>query len=648
MYPEISEKTRNLVKRRVANFDDLSERDKAIEAIRVVNADFYIYMERNLMILHKQSGEVVPLISVLTPIQRKFIDMVLSDIYNGIPVRYIILKARQLGFSTIIEALAYWWTATHKSIRSNIMAHEAQASTNLYEMFKRYYDHSFPIYKPVRKYNNKQELVFDISDKEKEEAIAKGNKVRGLGGSTIKTTVAKRGKGRSSTTHFFHGSEVAFWEDAPDVVAAAMQSIPLAPNTFSFLESTANGVGGYFYAECMAAMRGESQFKFLFFAWHEHDEYEIPGECSDYDHEEKKLLKLFKKLGYAEESWNRKILWRRQKKKEFRYEPEKFYQEYPSTPREAFIASGRPVFHVETLAEMEDRAMKITPQFGHVIPNIDTRSPNRYVFEPSAVFDRGIDPSPLKVFEMPIPGEKYTIGGDVSDGKLTGSESKKPDYSVLTVIKNSDLSTVARWRGHIDPDVLGSVAYNLGMFYNTALMGIEVNNHGLTTVQSLRNKNYSNLYHRETSEDLQFQERTSLLGWLTTKKTKPLIVDNLGKAIRDGDIIDLDVVFIQECMTFVRDDSGKTTAQVGCYDDTVMSTAIALWLTDYNSMSVSSLREKLKYTGNNNATREINFDAIIDGKTKPRRRYSEIINKRKTARKASKERKARIANSLFR
>jgi hypothetical protein len=82
----------------------------------------------------------------------------------GRPIRYIILESSSNGPLTVIEALCYWWTTTHKNIKSVIIAHESEASGNLYTMFKRYFDNSHQFFQPRRKYNNKKELVFDVDD----------------------------------------------------------------------------------------------------------------------------------------------------------------------------------------------------------------------------------------------------------------------------------------------------------------------------------------------------------------------------------------------------------------------------------------------------------------------------------------------------
>jgi hypothetical protein len=463
--------------------------------------------------------------------------------------------------------------------------------------------------------------------------------------------VAKEGKGRSATIHFFHGSEVAFWEAKADVVSSAVQAVPMAPNTFAFLESTANGVGGYFYDEWQAAKKGESTFKPLFFAWHEHSEYELPGIVDIYDDEETELIEIFKEKGYPQESWDRKILWRRAKKKDFRTDPKKFYQEYPKDDTEAFLASGRPVFDTRILQEMETYADKNPSHFfGELHLNDDPQAAEKYVLEELQVHFQDQDPSPLKIWEEPVKADrnkpeskdaKYVIGVDVSEGKLNvESPDKQNDYSVIDVMRQDTLKTVARWRGHIDPDLLGEVVYKLGIFYNYALVGVEVNNHGLTTVQSLRNKHYRNLYMRETSEEQQFQERTAVMGWQTNRKTKPLIINNLVQAIRERDIIDLDIVFIRECMTYVRDDQGHTDAQEGQYDDTVMAKAIALQMSDFNSINVEELKEKISkpIRRNKNATRSTSsLESIAAGGSR-RSSQREAVQRRRAARAAHKSR----------
>ncbi len=75
------------------------------------------------------------------------------------------------------------------------------------------------------------------------------------------------------TIQFFHGSEVAWWENADEHMTGALQAVPDAPDTEIVLESTANGIGGLFYSMCKEAEHGDSDYQLVFIPWHWHGEY---------------------------------------------------------------------------------------------------------------------------------------------------------------------------------------------------------------------------------------------------------------------------------------------------------------------------------------------------------------------------------------
>ncbi len=543
--------------------------------VRTINKHFFLYCQKNLFITTK-SGELKPL--VLNRIQRIVAENVIDDLVNGRPVRYIILKARQEGVSTVIGAMCYWWTATHRYTNSAIVAHRQDAASNIYAMFKRYYDNSAQLFRPKRKYLTKTDgLVFD--DPRSKPGEERKGQAKGLK-SEVKTFVASTSTGRSNTIQFLHASEVAFWENPAETVSGLMQTVPSLENTFVFLESTANGVGDYFYETWNAAIRGDSVFKPLFFAWWQHDEYEfnLPSHFK-IKPEEEDLAELMRENGIPENNIKRKLVWWRWKQKEFAANPDKLYQEYPATPEEAFIASGRPRFHMKSLAEMRKKAElpDSAPKYYNLL-----RLNRANVEAEEVIVQSVISAPPLKVWDLPEPGEKYVIGGDVAEGLEIASSGKAGDYSVATVVRTRDAKVVARWRGHIDPDMFGEEIYDLGVFYNQALVAVEVNNHGLTTIAKLKDLLYRNMYRQEKGHEEWFEESTSRLGWRTTSKSKPLMIDGLATAIRESVIIDLDSTFINECMTYVVDENGRTNAQVGCHDDTVISTAIAFQMFDWD------------------------------------------------------------------
>ena len=571
--------------------DDFQLSDKQLKKILDIKSDLYRYIENNLWIRTK-SGKLERLVP--NKPQKALIDYVLYCLELGIPVRVILLKARQMGLSTIVEAICYWWTSTNKHQTAVIIGHEDTSAKNLYMMFRRYYDNSNPIFKPSVKYNTRSDLTFERYDDG-------GNQV-GLG-SVIKTATAKNtSAGRSDTVQFLHASEVGEWENGEELIASLMQTIPDLPNTFIFLESTAKGKGNYFHKEWRNAEKGENNFVPFFFPWWLIDEYEVYddediGTLSEY---EEFLISLFKKgfntfsgdrYTVTEEQYIPKIKFYRRKSKDFASDPTRMYQEYPSVAKEAFVASGANVFPVLELEKMEHQTLEVDEYDYYNLKTGDNHEDyilDRIEYDPRVEDFTAV--APLKVFDLPEPGKEYVIGADVAEGLKNG------DFSVAEVVETTSMKTVARWRGHCDPDRFGEILGALGALYNHALIGVEVNNHGLTTVQKLRDTYYTNMYKREKGYDEDFEEPTSNLGWKTDVRTKRLAIDDLIRIIREGLNEEKDMVFVEEAFAFVRDIRGRMNAEEGEHDDTVMAKAITFQLFNWGDNDISKLAviKKLK------------------------------------------------------
>lgn len=540
------------------------DKDTQVQRIQAIANDFREYCKYNLKIRTK-TGEVVNLVP--NHVQSILIERVLYKLENDEPIRFIILKARQQGISTIIEALIYWWTTTHKGQQSKIIAHNTDTSEYLYSMFRTFYDNTLPNFKMPTKYNTRNDLTFDNE----------ANPERGLKSQIDTATAENSGTGRGQTVQWLHASEVALWPKGQEIVAGLMQAVPLLKGTAIFLESTANGIGDYFHTTWEAAQRNESPFEPLFFPWNIHEEYTIkPPKAFKLTKDEKKLRKDFS-LTYGQ------IYWRRKKMLEFTGDEKRFYQEYPLTDTEAFLASGTPRFNTMKLDEMRQKCYE--PQTYDLIEKTDpkTRLPK--------IYPKVLEGAPLKVWNQPQDGHEYVIGADVAEGI-------EEDFSVATVMDRATHTTVARFRGDLEPADFGEYLSILGKWYNEALIGAEINNHGLTTVQRLRDVGYNNLYRREMGIDERYEEYTSKLGWRTDVRTKPLMIDGLSEAISTDQIVDYDLIFIRECMTYVRDARGRTNAQLGQHDDTVMATAICLQLFEWNPINERKFSVKSKYPSN--------------------------------------------------
>lgn len=539
---------------------DLDERQEQFKKIKEVCDDFERYCLNNLKIKNI-FGEIVPL--VFNPIQKIIIAKVLDDLENKRPIRYIILKARKEGVSTLVEAMIYWWTATHKNVKSKIVAQDQATAEELFAMFKRYHENSLPLFKPTAKYSTRTDVTFDRDD-------GTGLKSE-IDVASAKTTST----GRGQTIQWVHGSEVAFWNDGDEIMSGLLQAVPSVANTGIFLESTANGMGDFFHKTWQAAKAGNSVFKPLFFSWLDFPDYKapVPENFKPTDDEQK----IMAEYGASAEQ----ICWRREKMKEFANDPNKFYQEYPISDIEAFLSSGQSRFNIGILVKMAEKAYE--PKNYDLLEEKTTNKDNVFEKQMQLTAFRLVEvpKSPLKVWKQPVQGRKYVIGADVAEG-IGG------DFSVATIMDIENTETVARWRGDVEPAEFGEVLEQLGRYYNRALVACEINNHGLTTVQRLRDMHYDNIYRRESGVDERFEEYTSKLGWKTDRKTKPLMINALSEAIYTGKLTDYDPIFIRECMEYVVDDRGRTNAQVGSHDDCVISTAIALQVFDWTDAVVQN------------------------------------------------------------
>ena len=230
--------------------------------------------------------------------------------------RDLILKARQLGFSTYVQGEMFRRTVT--GTRTTIsLAHDSDTTNKLRVMADRFWEHcKFNDIQPARKYANASLTTYPEFDSH----------------ATI-STAGNVDTGRGDTYTDMHGSEVAFWKDAERIVAGAMQGG--SPDVI--LESTPNGAQGYFYELCMEALSGNSIWKMHFYPWWWDAAYRIPliaNEFIQYSDEEKELVN-------KHQLQPDQIKWRRNKIRELKG---LFQQEYPEDAYTCFLTSGNSYF----------------------------------------------------------------------------------------------------------------------------------------------------------------------------------------------------------------------------------------------------------------------------------------------------------------
>ncbi len=267
--------------------------------------------------IRSKSGEIRPL--VLNQAQLYINSKLDTQLKLTGKVRACILKGRQQGCSTLIQARYSHRILTRKGIKAYILTHEQEATNNLFEMTKRYMDNLPDGLAPKAEASTSTKLYYKSLDS----------------GYTV-GTAGNKGAGRSQTIQLFHGSEVGFWPHASEHAKGVMQAISRDDGTEVILESTANGIGNYFYHMWLAAMAEKSEFQAIFVPWYWQIEYVADIQGFQSTQEENELLDHYARDGLSVAN----LSWRRLKISEFSndYEVglEQFKQEYPMTASEAF------------------------------------------------------------------------------------------------------------------------------------------------------------------------------------------------------------------------------------------------------------------------------------------------------------------------
>ncbi len=474
--------------------------------------------------------------------QRQFVAEVERQYNAGLPVRIIVLKGRQIGISTVTEAILFIWCFLHPSTNSLVLSKDQESSDYLFGMTKRFWEKS--------PFNGIYETKYDrVGYIEWEKPI----------GSTMTTSTAgKDDPGRGMTLQAVHSSECAFWQDADDISASIGEAVPHEHGTIWVLESTAQGVGGYFHDEWMKAIDPsgtKSSFHPFFFEWWKHDEYEIKGthlKYRDLDDEERELLDRFPEMTLP------KLAWRRRKIASYN-NPEKFKEEYPCSMEEAFLSTGSNLFNLPKLAKMYQP--DVDYEQGYLFNN-----DGRLEFMPT-------DEGHLFIYQHPDPRgrRRYVVACDPT-------YTIEGDPCCIQVIDRASLEQVAVWHGHADPTAIGNISLSMALFYGPeAILNTEVQGGGKVVLALWREANYQWIWMDRRPD------RPKVLmqayGWNSTFETKNQLIGTMqGIVHREQAIIHHPATYYEMTRYVTKDDGTFGPSRRSGHDDTVISLGIG-WMT---------------------------------------------------------------------
>ena len=511
------------------------------------------YIEKYIKIRDK-AGKIIDL--KINQGQQKLYDAIKKQSDEHKPIRAIVLKARQIGFSTLTESIIFKNTATKFNVNAGIITHKEEATTNLFNMSKRMYDNLPSEMKPSLKRSNAKELIFD-----NDEGTGLKSKIKCM-------TAGSSGVGRSDTFNYLHISELAFWgNSAKETTIGLFQAVPNLPNTMIVIESTANGFD-YFKELWDMAVKGESDFVPVFVGWNELDDYKMPYngfELTDY---EKDLQKVYN-LSLDQLTWRRWCI-----KNNCSGDEQLFKQEYPINPHEAFISSGTCVFDKEIVINRLERLTRPIKVGYFAYDYDDTKLQGQKISNIRWVNDKN---GYIELYEIPDSNQTYCIGGD------TAGEGS--DWFTGHVLNAKTGKQVARLRHQMDEDLYVRQMYCLGYYYHyknikknkitPALICIESNFSSYPNKELVR-IGYPNLFVRE-KEDRFTGVMDKSYGFKTTSVTRPVIIAELVKIVRENVELINDRLTLEEMLTFVRNEKGRPEAQQGTHDDLVMGLAISYY-----------------------------------------------------------------------
>lgn len=431
--------------------------------------------------------------------------------------RDIILKARQIGFTTYEQLRKLERVLYHKNIASVTLGHRMDKTKDIFRIAKYAWESLPSVFRGLYevKYDSVRELFFANTNSRY----------------FVDTNL------RSTTVQDLHISEVAFIDDIEGVFRSSFEAVPRGG--IITLESTANGLN-YFHDLWQEAKEGKNGFTPHFYNWTWDDNYrEVVPDSSTWKDDYKVLAKKYSLIadpvGVLEID-DEQFYWYYLKARGLK---EQVKAEYPCIDTEAFLSQSDSVFSLYNVAQLKP-ANEIRKYKG------------------------------WSIYHEPIKGIDYIIGMDTSEG-LEGDYSSGEIYGVI----DGKLINVASFRDRsIRPDKFGSLSIELGRLYNNALIIPERNSSGLSAVLSIYSQGYKNLFY---SKSLESKEGGDMdYGFRTTAINRDMLIDDFISGFEEGEIVVNSPYVIGEMKTFVRKPNGKREHEQGYHDDSLFASFLAV------------------------------------------------------------------------
>lgn len=554
--------------------------------------DYFLEFIEHLSIDSKETG-VTRLGDHLYGAQMRFLEEVCSGLDDGIR-HFTVLKARQLGISTIGLALDLFWLLVHPGTQGALIT-DTDGNSRRFNIILRRYIESVP-----KKIMGNIKVV-----KHNDRSLVLSN------GSVLDYLVAGVKKGgaglaRSRALNFVHATECSGWGDPEGVDSLKAAMAEKNPNRFYLFESTAIGFN-VFWEMWEAAKNDRHTQKAIFIGWWAKEDYSIPRSDPRFKeywdgvitHEEENMLRLVHK-DYGVDITPEQLAWYRWASSVKMTGEGMIRQEYPSHADEAFISTGQHFFPPGKIAR-DFQGLKSAAQAG-----IGGKYRGAFVAFKAYRYTYGTEfetlalqqvtnswEADLRVWEEPVPDAEYVMGIDPAYGR----NDNKDRHSIEVYRCYADrLVQVAEFATATPESYVACwVMAHLAGYYHNVILNLEIQGPGKTIMQEMKNLRQNMergfilpgtekpqsmtqalsaarwyLYHRPDSPGNGY-----VYNFQTSINTKHPMMDQMRDAYVLERLVVVSEPLLNEMQRIVQDGS-NIEAEGSAKDDRVMATALAI------------------------------------------------------------------------
>ena len=533
------------------------------DKLREILLDFKQWCEQGKLIINKK-GHAVPFL--LNEAQEEVAKLILSKAFAPIPepIALVIHKSRQMGISVVLAALEQYLVDRKQNLNiTHLLPDEQLAYQFFNEKWQPLAEGSHPQLLPDMYPTLSPVPYIKVGDFHGRNMNC-NIKIGGAGSPAA---------GRSGTQHVVILDEYAFYSNVNSLERGILATQPKTGMVLTVYVSTANGMN-WFYDTVKQAESPNSRMEHLFLPWHMLKEYEMevkPGsrfydldlyKPTEYD---MKLMDIFEKQGYPEECWLNKMEWYDYVlDKEAKGDRDYMFQEYPSTPEESFEVTGRPCLPAKVINYWLEKTQSEIPVFVDQYSQPDPRT-----HRPKITIQQ-TNKSAVRMWRKPVPGHRYLLGCDPSEGDYAG------DRSAWVIVDTTTMDEVCFSADYLEAEELADTIINYARFYNNAVIVVE-RNMGQAVIEFLKASGYHRIYVDPNTRGLKYGVRT-------TQATKNEALRRLRFLLNNGLYKPHDMLFLEEAQHFSwrqlpggswRVEAMGTDADGQPYhDDTIMARAV--------------------------------------------------------------------------